>query len=626
MVTIADFAAFDWEQVLDPHPKKVIYEFEGALRRKAFEARNSGDTTRAEVFEFLTEVASFLWEPGSAGEPFKPRITLADGKRSRIPTDYSDHEADLLKALSPTVRDPEMRGRIADVVWERCRDHVSAEIAVGAYLESATRLEHPEDWVNAARRIERALQIALALRNKTLREIAVSHAESVLARYGGNDPSFLSAYLMKLLLRSGEGDAAHYAALADHAGKNAASSRDWRRTRDYLGIKAQWLHRARKTQEAAAAEVEAAETFVKEADLAEAAATPNFMLVVHHLGSAIQALRAVPGQRARVDELHRRLLSVQPHTLTQMARVQIPLPAPEEAIQRAVDAVTGKSFEKALVALACISRSPSVDQLRQISKEAATLAPISDTVGHDYLTAEGKTAARTPGASASESDEDNPALRSWMFRHADFIRVATAQAIDSARMQMVLEHPVCLGDWDNVVFGNPFVPLGREQFFARGLHAGLTGDFVVAAHLLIPQVENSCRQLLASRGATVSTFDRDGIQRELYIYELLPKPEFKQLFGENLTFDLRGLLVEQQSSNLRHGMVHGLFDYVAFQSPPSLYLWWLILQLVCLPVLSRLAPKEEALKSDSGSETANKAKKSRKATKSRKPKKGKADA
>jgi hypothetical protein len=453
MLTIADFASFDWEQVLDAHPKKVIYEFEGALGRKASEARNSGDTSRAEVFAFLTEITSLGWEPGSAVEPFKPRFILADGNRSRIPTDYSDHDADLLKALVPTVRDPEMRARIADVVWERCRDHVSAEIAVEAYLESATRLEDPEDWVNGARRIERSLHIALALRNETLREKAASHAEGVLTRCGGNDPSFLSAYLMKLLLKKGHGDAAHYAGVADNAAKNAASSGDWRRTREYLEIKAQWLHRAGKTQEGEAAGIEAAETFVKEANLAEAAATPNYMLIVHQLQSAIQALRAVRGQQARVDDLRKRLLSVQPHTLTQMARIHIPLSAPEEAIQRSIAAVTGKSFHEALVGLAFISVPPSVDQLRQISKDAAEFAPISQTLGHDFLTGAGKTAARTPGTSPNDPDEDNAAMRSGMFRHADFIRVVTAQVVEAARLQVVLDHPVSLGDWDKVVYG-----------------------------------------------------------------------------------------------------------------------------------------------------------------------------
>jgi hypothetical protein len=130
-----------------------------------------------------------------------------------------------------------------------------------------------------------------------------------------------------------------------------------------------------------------------------------------------------------------------------MARIQIPLPAPEEAIQRAIAAVTGKSFQEALVGLAFISIPPSVDQLRQISKEAAKFAPIAQTLAHDFLTGTGKTAARTPGAPTNDPAEDNSAVRSGMFRHADFIRVVTAQVVEAGRMQMILEHPVCLGDW-----------------------------------------------------------------------------------------------------------------------------------------------------------------------------------
>ncbi len=603
MLTISDLASYPWEQALDACPEKVIYHFEAALRRKMFDAQNACNAPQSELFEFLTEVASLGWEPGSSGEPFRPRVTFKDGSRSRIPSDYSDQEAELLKSIAPTIRDPEMRARVADIVWERNRDHVTAEIAVGAYLESAARLEHPENWSNGARRIERALNIAVSLRSDALKTKVIAHLEGVLSRYEGNDPSFLSAYLMRLLLTNGEGDAGRYAALADHAAKSAGASGDWRRTREYLGLKAQWLRRDGKTQEADAAAIEVAETFVKEANLAEAATAPNYMLLVHHLQNAIQAFRAVRGQRARVDELHKRLLQVQPYTLTQMSRIRVPLAAPAEAIERALKAVTGRSLHEALGALACITAPSSVNQLRQVAKEMATIVPISHTIGHASVTASGKTAARTPGAAANDPDEDNPAIRSLMFRHADFVRTATVQAIEAARLQIVFEHPVCLADWGSVVSGNPFIPIGREEFFAKGLHAGLTGDFVVAAHLLIPQIENSCRQILASRGVTVSTFDRDGIQRELYIHELLPKPEFKQVFGENLTFDLRGLLVEQQSSNLRHGMAHGLFDYYAFQSPPSVYFWWLMLYLVWLPVRSRLAPASGDLTADSGLES-----------------------
>ena len=78
------------------------------------------------MFGFLAEAASIGWESGASGEVFRPQATFADGTRTRIPADYSDEEVGLLKALAPTIRDPEMRAMVTDIVWERARDYVSA--------------------------------------------------------------------------------------------------------------------------------------------------------------------------------------------------------------------------------------------------------------------------------------------------------------------------------------------------------------------------------------------------------------------------------------------------------------------------------------------------------------------
>jgi hypothetical protein len=141
--TLADFASSGWESVIDGCTEKEVFQFGAAFRREAFEAENSGDSVRAALFYFLYEVASIEWEPGSPVNVFRALCTFSDGKRTRIPADYSEQEVELLRDLVPTVADPEMRARLADVVWERKRDHRSAEAAVEAYLESAARLEDP---------------------------------------------------------------------------------------------------------------------------------------------------------------------------------------------------------------------------------------------------------------------------------------------------------------------------------------------------------------------------------------------------------------------------------------------------------------------------------------------------
>lgn len=123
--------------------------------------------------------------------------------------------------------------------------------------------------------------------------------------------------------------------------------------------------------------------------------------------------------------------------------------------------------------------------------------------------------------------------------------------------------------------------------FAKGLHAGFENDFVTAAHLLIPQVENSIRHLLTMQGVIVSGFDR-GIQDERSLNTTLYTPEAVKLFGEDIVFDLQGLFVERFGSNLRNRMAHGLMDHTEFLSGNVVYLWWLVLHLCCLPIYASI--------------------------------------
>jgi hypothetical protein len=279
VLTLTDFASSGWEKVLDDCKEKEIFHFAAAFRREAFRAENDGDAARAALFYFLYEIASIAWEPGSAVDVFRPQCTFSDGKRTRVPADYSEQEAELIRDLVPTVVDPEMRARLADVGWERKRYFPCAKAAIEAYLESAARLEDPVNWSSGAKRLARALNLARMLRNKELVNSALSNIEATLDRYNGSDPLFLSANLMELLLKVGEGDPTKYAALSANAANAAETGGDWRRTRTYLEIRAKWLTHAGRKPDAEAAIVEAAETYVKEADLQEASSSPNYMLL-----------------------------------------------------------------------------------------------------------------------------------------------------------------------------------------------------------------------------------------------------------------------------------------------------------------------------------------------------------
>ena len=85
------------------------------------------------------------------------------------------------------------------------------------------------------------------------------------------------------------------------------------------------------------------------------------------------------------------------------------------------------------------------------------------------------------------------------------------------------------------------------------------------------------------------------MQEERDLGALLYQPKLEELLGEDLLFDLQGLLVEKFGVNLRNRMAHGLMGDDEFASPTVLYLWWIVLRICLIYVLvNRDSTRDEA--------------------------------
>lgn len=205
-----------------------------------------------------------------------------------------------------------------------------------------------------------------------------------------------------------------------------------------------------------------------------------------------------------------------------------------------------------------------------------------------FLNEKGKVTARQSASILSNNPEEvEQATYFEMCKMAtSYAQSLTAQAyIEPARYQINLEHSVPINDILSIVSHSPFIPPGREYLFAKGLYAGLIGDFITSIHVLIPQIENSIRYIMWQRGIIPSGLDDNGIQNEHNLNSTLYRPEITYIFDESTLFDLKCLLVERAGSNLRNLMAHGLIDDVYFNSPLMSYVWWLTLRLCLIPII-----------------------------------------
>lgn len=123
---------------------------------------------------------------------------------------------------------------------------------------------------------------------------------------------------------------------------------------------------------------------------------------------------------------------------------------------------------------------------------------------------------------------------------------------------------------------SPFVPEDRLHIYSLGLTAGFQNDFVTAAHLLIPQLENSLRHLAVTNGIIVTTYEKR-FQLENLLGGLITK--VRPLANDDIMEELDSFLVHNSNVNFRNELLHGLVETTLVHKYGQ-YAWWLCLKMI----------------------------------------------
>jgi len=164
-LTKADFDALPWQDVIAESTEKECNYYDSKFMAKAKEAEAANSEKAQEIYTLLSAICSFHFKSDNKDEPFGPMMVMNTG-RTAIVDDISDGHLKTLQEIVSSIKDPEMRARIADVIWLRKKDVTTAGLAVDSYLESAISLEDPASWPPCFYRIERAFRIATQLGRK----------------------------------------------------------------------------------------------------------------------------------------------------------------------------------------------------------------------------------------------------------------------------------------------------------------------------------------------------------------------------------------------------------------------------------------------------------------------------
>lgn len=403
----------------------------------------------------------------------------------------------------------------------------------------------------------------------------------LLDRCNAEDPLFLSADLMRVLLERREGDAAKYATFAEKLALSAEERENFDLARRYWEIKAGWHHQLKDEQEETNARLRYARCYEKESDLNFAKRHPPYMMASHPLEQAILAYRRVQGSEQKIEELKLKLRDYQSKAVEEMVPISSGPVDISEIVTETEKAIAGKDFNTSLSTLAFIRQPSNISDIRKHVEENRKKYLFSTLFPTRLFSSTGRSIAIQP------ADEEGAVLAD-MYQYVGYSYPLVVRGIiEPARRIILEEHPARINDLSPLTSENPLIRPEREWIIARGLHAGLEGDFLTALHFLIPQFEESIRTVLIAAGVVPSSFYDSCIQDEFNLNKLLTNPKFTEplnkTFGEDLIFEFRCLLIERFGSNLRNDLAHGLTDVNGFYSAAAVYSWWLMLHFYFLP-------------------------------------------
>ncbi|GAB1718746.1 MAG: DUF4209 domain-containing protein [Nitrosospira sp.] len=515
------------------------------------------------------------------------------GKRSSLPEDFQASDVALFSQFSEEVDDIRLQARLADLVWllNKPRSLKHALLAIDAYrripLEAETWVrDGRECWMRAIA-LSRMLKGGAGQRVREI-EVTVIEAFSVAKISDG----FLALWLSDLLAKNslGRDKGRDIAEKLEGIARDLDSTADLYRAREFFGAALKWHQQLGNQAKAIEMIACVAEGWVKEAVARISSEKPSYMAAASFYENAIQTYRTIPRKdRAirrvdeRISEIHKELTEAGARSLDEMDFITSSPIDITELVELARDTVKGKiNIEEALQSFANIYHSPGVTKIRKFSEEILSENPLPAHISATHMSEDGRVIAKRPGMGFEPDPAEYESIvwAEMVKYYGRNVRMAVKTTIWPALEILVLEHRLREDDFVALVNCSPVVPKGRERLFGKALFAGYEMDFVVALHLLVPQIEHMVRWHLRNAGAKTTNLDKNGIENENSLSALMDMPESMQVLGEDLAFEVRALFCDAYGANLRNELAHGLLDDEACRSVYSIYAWWFGLKLV----------------------------------------------
>ena len=547
--------------------------------------RNASETLNDEVqkktLKTLSEIMSYAFKPKDKDTPFIAMLIMSNGSRSASIEDLADSDLKMLQNIKSLKLPPQVLARINDILWIKEKDYKSAQDAVDCYLTLAETFFDPENWIDCSEYIERANIIAHMLGHKNNKfNFVCSYIDKKIIELAGTDSSFLSIILIELQINNNHGDFIKYINFIQTIIDNSKNSPiNENKIEKVYKCRELLLKKLKREAEINENYLYLAQIYEREAEKqCEIESTLPFQ-PIHLFEKALIVYRKY-GFRKEVDRVQKKLEPLKMKIKDYMQIIETPPINITDIITDFKSSIEKCSFQEAIIEL-----TRCVDIITKQNAKDDVIASSTNSLflsffGTSLLDKDGRTIASLPPL--PQNPESNPEiLEKHMHNNMRTHQNIYGEILHKYIFIINEKYKFQENDLDFIFNNNFIIPNDRKKIMRLGMFNGLKGNYYVALHLLVPQMENLFRVLAHLCGDVISTFEEDGTEQAKVLTSVFELPCLTECYDESILFTFKGLLNEKCGANLRNLIAHGIMDSYEGNSTMAVYFI-----CVCLKILS----------------------------------------
>ena len=572
---------FDSLQNAIPFMSNIKMQPDEYNRNLLAEINTRTDTNEIKLLRLLYKINSIRISE-NVFNPFEPYIVLENKKITCIPDFLSNEELDFFIKIFDLIKNEMLKARVSDILWflkyKKDVKYPNYLITVYQKLDICSLDTFFENILlyKRATLIAKQMHKDLSIFENNLYNIFTSKG------YDNNSQLIIFAETLRVFDFSKSNSSIIINKLIDY-GKQLENDSNYTLAEQYYNEASLWAETEEDRIRIQIYRVRAFINFAEAKNTSGLAANKFYTKAIEILRELKKETREQFFTTDEEQELIRKKQNSGKEAISEMQTNFIPMDNLNNLIiqiqNEVLNNICNKSKEDALFNFAClttIKEETFENQAKQMNNSA--FFAISNM---DFYAKDGRKIGSTYSTDEDNSHASNPQIFNMMVYHyTHFLNLITFARIITGLDYLNLEHHISYNDVKTIVHQSYLIPEDREEVVCKGLLAGFSHDFTISLNLLAPQFENIVRNILQRNGVKTITLGEDGKEIEIGLSNLVKIDEFKKLFGEDLTFEIRALLCESIGPNLRNNTAHGLLNDCEMNSNFSIYFWWFFFSFI----------------------------------------------